>query len=241
MEIVLIPLDEIHVGARQRPVDPGKAVELAKSIEQVGLLQAIGLVPDTSGPPSAYRLVFGAHRLEAMRLLEHLAVPAYVLPADLLEEEYLLIELQENSARNDLTGAERKGYAAEAGRLLDILTTRGHADNVHGFWLEQLSTKVGVDRRTLLRWWQAFCENSGLTLTPRQALAPHKEQFFTWLEAQRRQAEEEKARREAVIMAEQRELCLQDVQEALVQVIEDYGWEVVYDTVLGPLLEQYDA
>lgn len=40
------------------------------------------------------------------------------LPEDTSDDECLLAELQENRIRNDLTGAERKAFAAEVGRLI---------------------------------------------------------------------------------------------------------------------------
>jgi hypothetical protein len=46
----------------------------------------------------------------------------------------------------------------------------------------------------MYNWWKAFCEATGLALTPSKALAIHTQQFFDWLEAHKRAAEEEKAR-----------------------------------------------
>ena len=38
-----------------------------------------------------------------------------------------------------------------------------------------------VTKQTMYNWWRAFCKESGLILTPLQALEIHKDQFFDWL------------------------------------------------------------
>jgi hypothetical protein len=75
-------------------------------------------------------LIFGAHRLAVHVLLERETIEARILEPGLSEEEYLLIELQENSARNDLTKGQRKAYAAEVGQLLEKITANGNT----GHW-----------------------------------------------------------------------------------------------------------
>jgi hypothetical protein len=108
-----------------------------------------------------------------------------------------LAELQENSARHDLTGAQRKHYAAEVGRILAKVTENCDVANRNEGWLIELAKSLGIPQRTLYDWWDAFCKECGLSITPRQALDIHKEQFFAWLDAQHRKAEEEKARKSA--------------------------------------------
>ena len=56
-------------------------------------------------------------------------------------------------------------------------------------WLNAIGHKLSIPRATLYDWWQSFCEESGLTLMPRHALAPHKVRFFVWLEGHQRQSE----------------------------------------------------
>ena len=50
-----------------------------------------------------------------------------------------LAELQENSARHDLTGAQRKQYAAEVGRLLTILQDGDGVPNGQKNWLAEMA------------------------------------------------------------------------------------------------------
>src|SRR5215471_12653177 len=142
-EVVTLAVASIVVGVRKRPVDTAVVREIAQSIERHGLLQPIGVVA-VSDEPGTYSLVFGAHRLAAYRLLEVEEIEARLLPADLSEEEYLLIELQENSARNDLTGVQRKAYAAEIGRVLAILSEDGRVANGQKSWLAEMAKTAGT-------------------------------------------------------------------------------------------------
>src|SRR4030095_1217290 len=115
-----IRLDLICQGARYRDVDHAKVREIAKSMEQQGLLQPIGVKPCVceAYPIAHYRLIFGAHRIVAAKELSWTTISATLFPADLADGMGRLAELHENSARNDLTKTQRDGYLAEAGRLL---------------------------------------------------------------------------------------------------------------------------
>jgi len=162
-------------------------------VPRVGTHLGVQAIPDAE---DCYRVVYGAHRVAAVEFLQQPSIVAYVLPAAWTEDECLLAELQENSARNDLTGAQRKAYAGEIGRLLAKLTEDGLVANGKNNWLEEMAKTSGTPYRTLYNWWNTFCAEQGLTLAPRQALDIHKQRFFDWLDAQQRQAEEEKARKE---------------------------------------------
>jgi hypothetical protein len=76
--LALIDMDE---QARQRPIDPHAVVERVESIERHGLLQPICVqeLPPSDGDQLRYKLVFGAHRLAAMRQL-HSDDPAGPIP-----------------------------------------------------------------------------------------------------------------------------------------------------------------
>lgn len=229
-------MGDIYVGERQRPADAKKVAELAKSIEQVGLLQPIGVVEDASEAHVSYRLVFGLHRLQAFALLEHTEIDAYVLPQDLEPEEYLLIELQENSTRHDLTRDQRKAFAAETGRLLQKMADNPKLQNLDLSWWKRIWTTTGITEQTLRNWWKAFCDEHDLVMTPRQALAPHRERFFTWLEAKQAEAEAERQRKEEEGEREQRDLHLAELLEEVEDCIRMYGWDLVYTRVLAPVL-----
>ena len=90
-----IPIDRIHVGSRHRRT-MGDIDLLAASIEQVGLLQPIGIRPDNT-------LVYGERRLRAFRQLGRSTIPARVIDVPAL----VLAEHAENEIREDFTPSER--------------------------------------------------------------------------------------------------------------------------------------
>jgi hypothetical protein len=71
-EIRHVSLSNITVGKRERRIDQAKVEQLAQSIKTQGLLQPIGVQRQQSG----FRLLFGAHRLAAMALLNETDVTA---------------------------------------------------------------------------------------------------------------------------------------------------------------------
>lgn len=243
MNVEDLALTQICRGDRKRPVDNGKAADIAKSIEHDGLYQAIGVVPCTCDqqPEAHYRLLFGAHRLVAYDMLQRASIPACIWEAGLSTEAYLLIELQENSARNDLTGVQRKAYAAEVGQILLKLAEMSDSATRTEKWFVDFLQKANIPRHTFYDWWRTFCQETGLSLTPRQALDIHKQHFFDWLEAQQRKAAAEKARRG---QEERDQQCLKDLEEArsyLRDLIQEYKADLVWRDVICQVFPQADA
>lgn len=200
MTTQIINLSSIRVENRKRPIDSAMVAELKKSIEQQGLLQNIGVQQTANG----YRLVFGAHRLEAVNALGWADIQARVFPLDASEDECLLAELQENNARKELTGAERKAFAAEVGRLLAKMIEAGQNVNLangqnesSGHWLVEMANTSGTPFKTLQNWWSAFTKEVGLNMPPKQAGADEKARFFAWLDEQKAKEEAEKAAKAA--------------------------------------------
>ena len=202
MEIKDIALWLISIGDRKRPIDPGKVKELQQSLQQQGLLQPIGV--KVAG--DHYRLVFGAHRLVAVQGLESWdSVSALVFPETATDEECLLAELQENLARNELTGAERKAFAAEVGRISLLLKEESNEcseSTVDSTWFVDFYNNCGLSKAGAHKWWKSFCTETDRNITPRQATAEDKAAFFDWLEEAKTKAEEERKRKEAEAEAE---------------------------------------
>lgn len=195
MNDTLILIADITVENRKRPVDLAVVADLQKSIEQQGLLQNIGVKQTESG----YRLVFGAHRLAAAKNLDWTEIQARVFPAETSDDECLLAELQENRIRNDLTGAERKAFAAEVGRLIVRLQENCNDEdgcNLQPDWILQLADKSSITSKTAYNWWSSFCKSAGLSITPKQATDENRQAFFAWLEAQKQAEDAEKKRKE---------------------------------------------
>lgn len=232
-----IAVSAIVLEPRKRPVDWTVVATIQKSIEQQGLLQNIGVKKTDTG----YRLVFGAHRLEAIKALGWAEIPARVFPVETSDDECLLAELQENNARNDLTGAERKAFAADVGRLclkLKEMSNDPYLSNLEKNWLMDIVDKTGQARSTVNNWWSAFCKETGLTLTPKQAGDAERKAFFDWLDTQKQaedaekqrkeiEAEAEKQRKTAEAKAKRQEAERQDLHEYLDATVQEWGRKLV--------------
>jgi hypothetical protein len=48
-------------------------------------------------------------------------------------------------------------------------------------WIDELAKNTGTPSRTIRDWWSAFCRETGLSITPRQASDEHRNAFFAWL------------------------------------------------------------
>ena len=91
---------------------------------------------------------------------------------------------------------------------------------------------MGVPQSTLYHWWKAFCHETELTLTPRQALDIHKEQFFDWLDEQHRKAEAEKARKSAEERRLRQERDCAEAVQYLCELAVEHGVEVVETKII---------
>lgn len=99
-----IPLADILVPDRLRAVDEDHSLAIQASIVEHGLLNPITLRQTPNGEHK-YTLVAGAHRLRAITLLDEAEIDAVVVKAD--ANEALLIEIEENLFRNDLSVLDR--------------------------------------------------------------------------------------------------------------------------------------
>lgn len=111
--IVELPLEQIRPNPLQPRVDfdPGKLQELANSIREHGVVQAIIVTP---APEGNYYLVAGERRCRAARLAGLSGIPALIREVD--ERAMLEIALIENLQREDLNPIEE---ASSYRRLLD--------------------------------------------------------------------------------------------------------------------------
>lgn len=103
-----IAIKDIQIGKRLRLL--GDVTELAESIERVGLLQPVTVTEGNL-------LVFGRHRIEAVKLLGWADIDATVVTLDELDRE--LAEIDENLIRNELTVLERAEHLARRKELYE--------------------------------------------------------------------------------------------------------------------------
>jgi len=96
-KIVAIRVADIIVPKGRRATDPARVKSLAASMKANGQLQPVAVTGDN-------RLIFGAHRLEAAKLLGLEYIQAIVLDLGDLRTE--LCEIDENIERNPLTKLE---------------------------------------------------------------------------------------------------------------------------------------
>ncbi|QBF31537.1 ParB/RepB/Spo0J family partition protein [Thalassococcus sp. S3] len=99
IKIADIPLEQIEVVDRQRPVSDAGVEGLRASIETIGLQSEIHVRKPTK-KDGLYRLILGGHRLEAFRQMGRETIPAKIIECTL--EAARLMEVDENLARADL-------------------------------------------------------------------------------------------------------------------------------------------
>ncbi|MBV9463162.1 MAG: ParB/RepB/Spo0J family partition protein [Verrucomicrobiae bacterium] len=131
--VSLIPISRIQANPNQprRQFDEASLEELAASIRQHGVLQAITVRPAEGG---IYQIIAGERRWRASQLAGLAEIPALIKGAD--EATALEIALVENLQREDLNPLEEaQGYAELSKRF--SLTQ------------EDIAEKVGKDRATV--------------------------------------------------------------------------------------------
>ena len=124
----IVEVTRIDATDRLRPVDPSWIEVLAASIADNGLQQPIQVMAGANG--EAYRLVDGAHRLEAARSLGLVAIPAVVVKATTKtpDMERRLLEIDANLMRFELTPLDRAAFLAQRKEVYEAL----HPEARHG-------------------------------------------------------------------------------------------------------------
>jgi hypothetical protein len=135
-----IDLQLCYPAERARPIDDAAVKALAKSIEESGLLNPIivrKVQKSRAGKTcDAFEVITGMHRVKAFRWLKRATIPAFVVEADDIDAELMLID--ENLCRNDLTTAERSSAQARRKKLYLLK----HPETTDG------GTTGGPNRRT---------------------------------------------------------------------------------------------
>ena len=122
-QTVLLELDRIDLGKRLRTVSGGTVQYLAESMKLNGLQYPIQVRMDGD----RFRLVSGAHRVQAARTLAWPHIEAFIL--DLLDEDTLaLLEIDENLMRAELNPLDRGLFLSRRKEIYERLypeTRRG--------------------------------------------------------------------------------------------------------------------
>lgn len=110
-----IPLRFIDVGKRLRRLKAAKLIHIKESLADRGQLQAIIVKPTEDG---RYALLAGNYRKAAAQKIGWETIRAEVREG-LSEDESLLIEIDENLKRNDLSPAERAKHTHERKKIFE--------------------------------------------------------------------------------------------------------------------------
>ena len=117
------PLARIKVGQRMRPLAPAEVEAMAESLRQIGLLNAIHLLPDGT-------LVAGNHRRAAAELLGWTHIRARIVELNEIDAE--LAEIDENLRRSNLSILEEAEHLLRREELLEAKGARAKpGDNQH--------------------------------------------------------------------------------------------------------------
>lgn len=150
---MLYDIEEIKVSGRKRAADAGKVSELASSIAEIGLINAITISP-------AGDLIAGLHRLEACRSLGYKRIEVSMLDIGPLLQE--LAEIDENLIRNNLSALQEGLQLARRKTIYEELhpetkagvaggkARQGSAKDTVSF-AEDTAAKTGKDKRTVSR------------------------------------------------------------------------------------------
>jgi ParB family chromosome partitioning protein len=130
MKIRVIKISDIKIGDRNRQFNAEKANELAKSIEEIGLLHTI--VTDNN-----YNLIAGLHRLKAAEMLGWSEIPCNIFDINNAEEA----EIHENLIRAELSELEKADLLCRAKEIYEIKHPESLKANIVKKNLKQFSGK----------------------------------------------------------------------------------------------------
>ena len=153
-------ISDITVGERAR-TSAGWLDDLQRSIEQVGVLQPVGVTPENE-------LIFGHRRVMACRALGMEDIPARILDINPDDPAHVLrMEQAENNIRKDFTPSERVEIAR---RIEEALAGRQGGDRARGKCLPLESEGKSTDIAAKSVGWSGD-RASVATFQPRQMFA----------------------------------------------------------------------
>lgn len=151
-------ISDVEVGDRLRGITPERVAGLKASIAEIGLRTPITVAAMRDEDEWHFRLVAGAHRLEALRQLGEEFVEAYVMEGDPQDAE--LWEIDENFARAELSDAQRADHHVRREAILKRKglvqanggDRRSERQNVGlKSYAKTAAEALGVDERTVQR------------------------------------------------------------------------------------------
>lgn len=113
-------LMDIETGERLRAIDPARVSAIQASIAEIGLRTPLTVLSTKDGDEWRFRLVAGAHRLEALRASGEEYADCFIMEGG--ADDAALWEIDENLIRAELTDAQRADHHA---RRRDIMVKMG--------------------------------------------------------------------------------------------------------------------
>ena len=153
-----ILIQDIERGGRLRATDPARVKALASSIRDIGLRTPVTVVAIHLDGEVTYRLVAGAHRIEAVQSLGEDYIEAIIMEGS--EDAAALWEIDENFARSELTDAQRADHHVRRETILvrmgEVKTSTGPnkvTDKLSATrsYATRAAADLGVDERTVRR------------------------------------------------------------------------------------------
>ena len=155
------PIDDIEVAPRLRAVDPQWAQGMAAIFEVENLRHPIEIMR----VGNSFKLIAGAHRLAAFKLLARSDIPArvYEPETETPDLEIRMAEITENIARRELSALDRAAHVAELKDVFQKLYGATHggdrkskkakADQSANIALwslgDDVASKMGLSKRTI--------------------------------------------------------------------------------------------
>lgn len=156
MQIKIVPILDIKIKERNRQYNDSKANELAKSIEEIGLLHPVVINSDNT-------LIAGLHRLKACEMLGWEEIPCSLIDLGNVEE---LAEIDENLIRAELTELEKADLLCRAKEIHEIRHPESLKANIVKKNLKQFAEKeiISVSEISTQKCFaNSIAENIGLS------------------------------------------------------------------------------
>ena len=114
-----VKISDIDIPKGKREIDRGAVIKMASSIAEVGLLHPIIISKDM-------KLISGQHRLEAMKLNKEVMIEVRVANILFDDDMVVVIELDENDSRSELSFKDKFALVEEITRRKDERKNNGN-------------------------------------------------------------------------------------------------------------------
>lgn len=172
--VIEVPIEQLITETQVRG-DFNDILELAKSIETIGLLQYPVVIPNEEGK---YLLLTGERRVRAHKYLEKEKIKVVVHPEKVVDDQRVLIQLTENIQRSELTpfeiasgidflvsqGMKKKDVAERLGYNTSLVSHYNNIFNCHPIIKKLYQDKLVTDLQAMGMIQKALSVSENSTL-----------------------------------------------------------------------------